>query len=67
MSRNRFTAEEIIHKLRETEVLFPQGKKTPEVCQKLGVTDQPYCPLQEEHGGLNVGQAILRQSASGNF
>ena len=37
MSRKHFRAEEIIHKLREAEVLLAQEKKTPEVCKKLGV------------------------------
>ena len=39
MSRKRFKAEEIIHRLREAEVLLAQGKKAPEVRKKLGVTE----------------------------
>jgi transposase-like protein len=57
MSRKRFTAEEIIHKLREAEVFLAQGQKTPEVCRKLGVTDQTYYRWRREYGGLKVDQA----------
>jgi len=57
MARKRFTAEEIIHKLREAEVLLAQGKKTPEVCRKLGVTEQTYYRWRREYGGLRVDQA----------
>ena len=57
MSRKRFRAEEIIHKLREAEVLLAQGKKTPEVCKKLGVTEQTYYRWRREYGGLKVDQA----------
>ena len=57
MSRKRFKAEEIIHKLREAEVLLAQGKKAPEVCKKLGVTEQTYYRWRREYGGLKVDQA----------
>ena len=57
MSRKRFKAEEIIHKLREAEVLLAQGKKAPEVCKKLGVAEQTYYRWRREYGGLKVDQA----------
>lgn len=57
MARKRFRPEEIIHKLREAEVELSQGKKTPEVCKKLGVTEQTYYRWRKEYGGLKVDQA----------
>ena len=42
MARKRHTAEEIIGKLREAEVLLAQGKKVPDVCRTLGVSEQTY-------------------------
>ncbi len=57
MARKRFRPEEIIHKLREAEVELAQGKKTPEVCKKLGVTEQTYYRWRKEYGGLKVDQA----------
>jgi putative transposase len=38
----KFTAEQIIGKLREAEVGLAQGKTVPEVVRKLGVTEQTY-------------------------
>ena len=38
----KFTAEQIIGKLREAEVGLAQGKTAPEVFRKLGVTEQTY-------------------------
>ena len=54
MPRKRYKAEEVIHKLREAEVLLAQGKKTPEVWRKLEVTDQTYYRWRKEYGGLRV-------------
>ncbi len=42
MSKQRFTVEEIIHTLREADVLIGQGKTTAEACKVLGVTDNTY-------------------------
>jgi transposase-like protein len=57
MSRKRDRAEQIIHKLREAEVLLAQGKKTPEVCKKLSITEQTDYRWRREYGGLKVEQA----------
>ncbi len=38
----KFTAEQIIGKLRETEVGLAQGNTVPEVVRKLGVMEQTY-------------------------
>ena len=40
MSRKIFSAELIISKLREAEVHFAQGIKTPQVCKKFGISDE---------------------------
>ncbi len=43
--------------MREAEVELAQGKKAPEVCKKLGVTEQTYYRWRKEYGGLKVDQA----------
>ena len=40
MAKKRHTAEQVIAKLREAEVLLAQGTKLAQVCRKLGVTKQ---------------------------
>ena len=57
MGRKRFTAEHIIHKLREADVLIGQGLKVPEVCRRLGVSDKTYYRWRSAYGGMKVDQA----------
>jgi putative transposase len=57
MSRKRYTPEQIIGLLREAEVLLSQGMKTPEVCRRLGVSEQSYYRWRREYGGLKLNQA----------
>lgn len=57
MARRRFSAEEIIQKLREAEVHLSQGNTVPEACRKIGVTDQTYYRWRKEYGGVRTDQA----------
>ena len=57
MAKQRFTAEEIIHKLREADVVIGQGKTIAEACKALGVTDKTYFRWRKTHGGLRIEQA----------
>ncbi len=57
MARKRYTAEQIITKLREAEVELAKGQTTPQVCKKLGVSEQTYYRWRKEYGGLRVDQA----------
>ena len=52
-----FTAEQIIVKLREAEVLLSQGHKVGEVSRKLGITEQTYYRWRREYGGMRTEQA----------
>ena len=55
--RKIFSAEQIIMKLREAEVLLGQGKEVKEVCRVLEVSEQTYYRWRKEYGGLNTTQA----------
>ena len=57
MARKRFTAEQIIHKLREAEVELARGQTTAEVCRKLAISEQTYYRWRRVYGGLKVDQA----------
>ena len=57
MGRKRFTAEQIIHKLREAEVELAKGQSTGEVCRRLGISEQTYYRWRKEYGGLKMDQA----------
>jgi transposase-like protein len=57
MSRKRYSAEQIIQKLREAEVELAKGRSVGEVAKKLGITDQTYYRWRKEYGGLKTDQA----------
>jgi len=56
MARKRFTAEQIIIKLREAEVELAKGQPPAEVCRKLGVTEQTFYRWKKQYVGLEVDQ-----------
>jgi transposase-like protein len=56
MAKKRHTAEQIISKLREAEVHLAKGTKMPQVCRKLGVTEQTYYRWRKEYGGVRTDQ-----------
>ncbi|AYR24491.1 hypothetical protein RC54_11880 [Herbaspirillum rubrisubalbicans] len=60
MPKKRFTSEDIIHKLREAEVMSAQGKTASEISRQLGVTEQTYFRWRKEYGGLKIDQATRR-------
>jgi transposase-like protein len=57
MVRKGYTAEQIINRLREAEVLISQGATTAEASRKIGVTDQTYYRWRREYGGMRIEQA----------
>ncbi len=50
----KFTAEQIVGKLREAEVELARVKTVPEVAQKLAVTEQTSYRRKREYGGLRT-------------
>ncbi len=57
MPRRRYSAEQIIKKLREAEIGLAQGQTAAQVCKKLGISEQTYYRWRKEYGGLRVDQA----------
>jgi transposase-like protein len=57
MPKKRYTAEDIIHKLREADVLLAQGGSVAQVCKQLGIADQTYYRWRKNFGGMKVDQA----------
>jgi putative transposase len=57
MVRKKYTAEQIINKLREAEILLSQGNTVASVTRKIGVSDVTYYQWRKEYGGLSVDQA----------
>ena len=57
MARKRFSAEQIVDKLREAEVEIAKGITIGQVCKKLGISEQPYYKWRREYGGMRTDQA----------
>ena len=57
MAKKRFSVEQIIHHLREADVLLSQGQTVGEVCRGIGVSEQSYYRWRKKYGGLKVEQA----------
>ena len=57
MPRKRFTPEEIIHKLREAEILLSQGQTVQEAVRQLGIAEQTYYRWRKEYVGMDKSQA----------
>jgi putative transposase len=57
MKQNRFSAEQIVNKLRQAEVLQAQGQTVAQVSKSLGITEQTYYRWRKEYGGIKSDQA----------
>ncbi len=53
----KYTAEQIINKLREVEVLTAQGMTTQEASRQLEITEQTYYRWRKAYGGMRTDQA----------
>src|SRR5215218_962607 len=56
MARKRHTAEEIVSKLRQVDVLTAQGRPVAEAVRTIGVTEVTYYRWRSEYGGLKGDQ-----------
>ena len=57
MPKKRYNAEEIIHKLREADVLLSQGMNVGHVSKRIGIAEQTYYRWRKAYGGMKVDQA----------
>ena len=57
MPKRKQTAEEIINKLREAEVIISSGNTVVEAARRIGVSEQTFYRWRAEYGGLRVDQA----------
>ena len=56
MPRKRYTAEEIVAKLRQVDVLMAQGQHVADAVREIGVSEVTYYRWRQEYGGLKSDQ-----------
>jgi putative transposase len=57
MPGKRFTAEQIVAKLREAEKMQAQGLTVPAVCKRLQVSEQTFYRWRTKYGALKEDEA----------
>ena len=57
MPRKRHSAEQIVTKLRQIDVLVAQGRTIGQACKEAEITEQSYYRWRNEYGGLEIEQA----------
>jgi transposase-like protein len=57
MSQKRHTVDQIIAKLRRADLELGKGKKVPEVCKLIGITEQTYYRWRQKYGGMQPDMA----------
>ena len=61
MPRVKYSVEQIIPGLRESEVLLGQGQTVKDICRKWNITDPAYYRWRQKYGGLKLDQAKTPQ------
>ena len=56
MARKRHTAEEIVAKIRQVDVLMSQGRPVADAVRTIVVTEVTYYRWRNEYGGLKGDQ-----------
>ena len=57
MSQKRHNVDQIISKLRRADVELGKGKKIPEVCKIIEVSEQTYYRWRQKYGGMAPAMA----------
>ena len=57
MPQKRHTVDQIVTNLRKADIELGKGKKVPEVCKLLEVTEQTYYRWRQKYGGMKPEMA----------
>ncbi len=57
MSQKRHSVDQIISKLRKADVELGKGKKVPEVCKLISITEQTYYRWRQKYGSMQPEMA----------
>jgi putative transposase len=57
MAQKRHSVDQVISKLRKADVELGKGKKVPEVCKQIEITEQTYYRWRQKYGGMRPEMA----------
>ena len=57
MPRKRHSAEQIVAKLRQIDLLVAQGRTIAQACKEAEIAEQSFYRWRNEYGGLEMEQA----------
>ena len=57
MAQKRHSVDQIVAKLRKADVELGKGKKVPEVCKLISITEQTYYRWRQKYGGMQPEMA----------
>ena len=57
MPQKRHSVDQIVAKLRKADVELGKGKKVPEVCKLISITEQTYYRWRQKYGGMQPEMA----------
>ena len=57
MSQKRHSVDQIIPKLRRADVELGKGKRIPEICKLIEITEQTYYRWRQKYGGMQPAMA----------
>jgi transposase-like protein len=55
--KKRHTPEQIVAMLRPADIDLGKGRRVPEVCKVLGISDQTYYRWRQKYGGMDPQMA----------
>jgi hypothetical protein len=53
LMKKKFSGPQIVAKLRQADILIGQGKKIPEVCKEIDVSENTYYRWRQKYGGMS--------------
>lgn len=51
--KKRHSPEQIVALLRQADVELGKGRKVPELCKQLGISEQTYYRWRQKYGGMD--------------
>ena len=55
--KKRYTPEQIVAKLRQADIELGKGRRLPDACKQMGISEQTYSRWRQKYGGMDPQMA----------